>query len=634
MNHGGVSHGGSPSAGYPLPTYPTPHIPQPHGQYPLGNSPDRSYRAPKFERQASNGYPNQSSYQINHQRTTPHNGPYNATIPPQPNHAGPPYSSKPQQGYQNANLGQTQFMGPPIRMGFEGNQASHSSGPPAHSLNRQSSPTGNGLNSFPGNSFGKGMPQSNWAGRERRKSQGSYNGGESQLQNEKKRTHNAAFINPDSTRPRPLAPPAVPEFGFNHSTQPQHSIDAPTAPNQKRKKKRRHNQLGLTPKVEEHESSEEEDDVDEEAKLAAITGSSQQLQFTYKGRTSTLGTSTDIAAWIEERKKRFPTRERIEDRKKESEARKAEVQKQREEVFQQRQAAKEKMDRERQVSVVKNEPAKEDQVVNTAPPGVKDATAKFRAKAEKLRKKLEKEERRIARAESKASAQIGLSKADAPDQNPVSTLSRDRTTENKKDQNEDSLHNYRTEPSEGISLDTLIAQQAALPDEPRIIMPTPPTEGSPVEHSLHESDQHIDVKKSSNNDKEVAITSLASSSSVHEDETSSSGSSLDSDLDSGSGSDSDSASDSAPDEITAKRTAPERVDPPKRAKKPALCKAFVQSGRCRFGEKCRYKHELPERGAGSKSEKDGQKAPQERGVRKGLYQVVSFGSCALEFLMF
>lgn len=48
-----------------------------------------------------------------------------------------------------------------------------------------------------------------------------------------------------------------------------------------RKKKRKHNQLGLTPKTVEHESSEEEeeDDVDEESKLAAaVTGSNTGSQ--------------------------------------------------------------------------------------------------------------------------------------------------------------------------------------------------------------------------------------------------------------------------------------------------------------------------------------------------------------------
>lgn len=35
-----------------------------------------------------------------------------------------------------------------------------------------------------------------------------------------------------------------------------------------------------------------------------------RLQFEYRGQTSTLQSSSDIAAWIEERKKRFPTKAR------------------------------------------------------------------------------------------------------------------------------------------------------------------------------------------------------------------------------------------------------------------------------------------------------------------------------------
>jgi len=48
-------------------------------------------------------------------------------------------------------------------------------------------------------------------------------------------------------------------------------------PAKRGKKKRKHNQLGLTPKTEEHESSEEEeDDIDEEARLAAVVASPGQ----------------------------------------------------------------------------------------------------------------------------------------------------------------------------------------------------------------------------------------------------------------------------------------------------------------------------------------------------------------------
>ena len=63
---------------------------------------------------------------------------------------------------------------------------------------------------------------------------------------------------------RPKAPPAVPEFGTSFPAKP--SIDRFAVPKPK-KKKRKHNQLGLTPMTEDHESSENED-LDEEASFA------------------------------------------------------------------------------------------------------------------------------------------------------------------------------------------------------------------------------------------------------------------------------------------------------------------------------------------------------------------------------
>ena len=60
------------------------------------------------------------------------------------------------------------------------------------------------------------------------------------------------------------APPAVPSFGFSLPVAPSPTrSDANPFPG----KKRKHNQLGLTPQAEEHESSE--DDVDEESRLGA-----------------------------------------------------------------------------------------------------------------------------------------------------------------------------------------------------------------------------------------------------------------------------------------------------------------------------------------------------------------------------
>lgn len=87
-----------------------------------------------------------------------------------------------------------------------------------------------------------------------------------------KRGHQDAFNgSPPSTKPvvKTQVAPAVPSFGIPLPVKP----PAPLETGRKRKKKRRHNQLGLTPKTLEHESSEEEgNDIDEEAKLAVAAG--------------------------------------------------------------------------------------------------------------------------------------------------------------------------------------------------------------------------------------------------------------------------------------------------------------------------------------------------------------------------
>ncbi|KAI9677915.1 MAG: hypothetical protein M1829_002412 [Trizodia sp. TS-e1964] len=74
-------------------------------------------------------------------------------------------------------------------------------------------------------------------------------------------------------------------------------------------KRLKHNLLGLTPKTVDGNESEELYDFDEEQRMAEALGT--RLHFTYKGKTSTLQTPTEIEAWIAERKKRYPTKQRI-----------------------------------------------------------------------------------------------------------------------------------------------------------------------------------------------------------------------------------------------------------------------------------------------------------------------------------
>jgi hypothetical protein len=75
-----------------------------------------------------------------------------------------------------------------------------------------------------------------------------------------------------SAQPRTTAPPCVPAYGTPLPSITSGAADKAPEP---LKKKRKYNQLGLTPKTEDHESSEE--DIDEEAKLAAAIGSATGL---------------------------------------------------------------------------------------------------------------------------------------------------------------------------------------------------------------------------------------------------------------------------------------------------------------------------------------------------------------------
>lgn len=56
-----------------------------------------------------------------------------------------------------------------------------------------------------------------------------------------------------------------------------------------------------------------------------------------------------------------------------------------------------------------------------------------------------------------------------------------------------------------------------------------------------------------------------------------------------------SVSSSAPDNQPSKRIKPDRVPPPKRGKNKSICRSFLHNGRCKKGDACRFRHELPSR---------------------------------------
>lgn len=203
------------------------------------------------------------------------------------------------------------------------------------------------------------------------------------------------------------APPCVPSFGG--------ALPLPTKPEPLsaelkggKEQKRKYNQLGLTPKTGEHELSDdaEEDDQDEETRLAATatdgTGQLPILQVNYKGQTSTLQSSADIAAWIAERRKKFPTKARV--------AEAAEQKEQREQAKRKSHAAqREQRDRQTRESrgskrqrAAETVDAKRDSEVRQSPKDPEEIADRRKRKVEKLRNRLAREEQRIAKAESTA----------------------------------------------------------------------------------------------------------------------------------------------------------------------------------------------------------------------------------------
>ncbi|KAF6236552.1 hypothetical protein HO173_005333 [Letharia columbiana] len=603
------------TSGCPLPSYPPVQLPQyptilrqGYGQqipaFPLdARSPQVAYTANRNgSTQNGNGQQQYSSHGYSPSLPT-----IQAPLPAPQNHTS----------FQtNAHAGQPLLMGPPIRMGFDAK-------PIGHQTQQHAQPTANGTNAHQhGLSNGHDSPY-------RHSSPMSFPSGRHESPNPfpgyrgrgQKRGHGEVFHRPRNQNHRIQVAPAVPSFGgpLPLPIKPPALHETTRKP---RKKKRKHNQLGLTPKAEEHESSEEEeDDADEEARLAAVAASTGQgpqlLQFDFKGRTSTLQSSSDITAWIEERKKKFPTKARAEEI--------AEGKRQREE--QQRatnQVRREAQEKHRtEVNERRKQTTEGEKQRKKSETTSKDAAAKSKRKVEKLRKQLEKEERRIAKAEAKTSKdQVEFSREMG--RTDMSALG----NESKKRKRSDSGGScsakiedtdlVKTELQETASIvpDPLTpTSQPALADEERDPPPkalnadSAPDQANPSNgqegdgHSFPGMDRSIQDSSVSSSD-----SSCDSSSTVSEDITSSSGSSSD-----------DASDDGAPDETSTKRNGPERVAPPKRAKPKQICREFLHKGLCKRGSRCKYLHGLPER-ASHKAGSQEVRRNEGRKERVGLYQ--------------
>lgn len=394
-----------------------------------------------------------------------------------------------------------------------------------------------------------------------------------------------------------------------------------------------------------------------------------RLRFTFKGQTSILQTSTDIAEWIAERKKRFPTKAR---------AAEAEERKRRNQAEQRaaRQAAKESQEKRRAEAKAKQEQHKTEASIEQEQPndqgggeptnGAPDSkAAKAQAKVEKLRRRLEKEEKRIAKARAKATKT-----EDKPSESAsLPTLTNERQelgvqklagnsgTTNGVKIEEDSkalplpaeteveapqLEARRSIKQEPLDKDdTTLGEAFEKPMEEPSIAPNPLTptsqpsnpdvESSIVPNRLAIDTPLVDAKpplESLESPAETRITAvekdsdLSTSTSLSDISTSS-----DEDDDISSSGES-SSSDDVPDAATSIRTAPEKVPPPKRERPTSkeICRRFLRSGRCPHGEHCKFRHDLPEKGQRSRAERQA-KPEGGKTERKTLHQRVSSKPC-------
>jgi len=421
-----------------------------------------------------------------------------------------------------------------------------------------------------------------------------------------KRMHGDAFGSVCNAHPKPMAPPAVPAFGTSLVGIALGASDGNQRP---RKKKRRHNQLGLTPKTEDHESSEEED-IDEESKLAVTqsSGPGSALQFTYKGQLATLKSPSDIAAWIAERKKRYPTKKRAEEAAERKEQQKKLTQETRESRKKEWKKTKASEDKKREGS---------------------DEAVMAKMKAKKLRKQYEKAQKRVAEIEAKSKVTEGpilAGQESASNPNPPaehrtsiqaseSSFNQSVTTHAEhlglqqfgKPQSEvarsegSSLISPMSagglpEPREGI---TLGSDSMAVTSQ--LLAPASnddPSHGGILSPSRSSDCLQGDLLSISNGEtsflKELDDSILTDSSDLSP-----------SDDDSYTSSSGSSSEDSSPLETTFTRDSPQRAPPTKSRRSKAICNAFLAKGRCPRGDKCKYRHELPERGSRGHAKNNG-----------------------------
>ena len=262
-----ANNGSQYGGGYPLPNYPAIQQPRyPRDLHDTYSNPLPNYAPVATQPNHHQAYPYYPPTYANHQ---PQGGlhPYNAPIYDpqaiqqyQPQHAPSQY-----EGHRYASP--PVAMGPPIRLGFGDQQAKdlrpfssdhhgHAHSDAGHYASATTPP-------YHENSSYAAHSGRHRSSNQQRRGRGHFIG---------RGRAGAANSFHDSSR-KPQVAPAVPSFGNPLPTKPPASHDE-VKKDKKKKKKRSINQLGLTPKTDEHISSSEDEDADEELKLGtSIDGS-------------------------------------------------------------------------------------------------------------------------------------------------------------------------------------------------------------------------------------------------------------------------------------------------------------------------------------------------------------------------
>lgn len=431
----------------------------------------------------------------------------------------------------------------------------------------------------------------------------------------RKRPYSTAFTKSPATGPRPQAAPAVPSFnaGIPFSLPPKPTEPPPV----KNKKPRKHNQLGLTPASQDHESSS--DDENEEAKLGSTIASNANIvQFEYNGRIATLRTAAEIAAWIAERKKRYPTQAKAEAAKKEAAEKKqkwVEEKKRREETAKAKRAEREQAQKEelrlkmgKEKARKKAGKAQQDEVEENENHEIR--AKKARIKADKLRLKAEKAELKVLEAEAAARrardrrASLQSSASTQYEQNFKESSTKDADSAIAMEENDDESIVENNVGTEGTNIDKAKRKGMKLPKSHN-----PKDAKTPIVEEEDEEEDEGQISESS------SLSPSDSPALSDSEPTSSSASSPTS-------SDFDSDSDSAPEQATSKRLHPTRVAPPPR--RPIhmqhLCRSLLATGHCKRGPECHYSHNLPDTLPSLDERKD--KLKEKRKVRLGKAKAI------------